>query len=188
VKRRGNRVGLALIGLVLLAIGGLSLARGLGAFGVDAARRPVLERGTTALASGRPAFWPAVAAVGVVLALIGLAWLFTLMHLDRVRRIRLQAGASGVTEVEGAPVGRALADQVSTYPAVRRAHAVLRGRADAPRLDLGVTAGGPADLSDLVTKLHEEAVPDLRTTLGLNRLPTLVRLNVVPGRRTREVH
>ncbi|MBP2707845.1 hypothetical protein JOL79_29105 [Microbispora sp. RL4-1S] len=128
-----------------------------------------------------------MAAVSVVIALIGLAWLLAQLRIDRLRRVRLEESASGVTEVDGGPVGAALADQVGRYPAVRRARAVLRGRPDAPLLDLGVSAREPADLSDLVTRLHEEAVPDVRGTLGLSRLPTLVRLSVERGTRTREV-
>ncbi|GLW25193.1 alkaline shock response membrane anchor protein AmaP [Microbispora triticiradicis] len=185
---KGNRTGLTLFGLVLLAAGGLALARALGAFGGDAARRPVLDAGTTSFAATTPWFWPVVAAVGVVLALVGLAWLLALLRVDRPRRLRLESGASGVTEVDAYPASAALAEQVSAYPDVRRAHAVLRGPSDDPHLDLGVSAVAPADLGALVTRLHEEAVPGLRTTLGLRRLPTLVRLRLASGRRTRVVH
>ena len=185
---KGNRTGLTLFGLVLLAAGGLALARALGAFGDAAARAPVVDAGARNLAATAPWFWPVVAAIGFVIGLIGLAWLLALPRLDRPRRLRLESGSSGVTEVEARPASQALAEQVSGYPDVRRARAVLRGSPDDPHLDLGVSAVEPADLGALVTRLHEEAVPDLRTTLGLRRLPARVRLTLTPGRRTREVH
>lgn len=184
----GNRVGLALAGLVPLAAGGLALARALGAFGDTAARRPVLDPGTRSFAATTPWFWPVVAAVGVVVALIGLAWLLALLRVDRPRRLRLESGTSGVTEVDAHPASEALAEQVSAYPEVRRARAALRGPSDDPHLDLGVSAVEPADLGALVTRLHDEAVPNLRSTLGLRRLPAMVRLNLTGGRRTRAVH
>ncbi|MBX6386051.1 MAG: alkaline shock response membrane anchor protein AmaP [Microbispora sp.] len=185
---KGNRIGLALCGLVPLAAGGLALARALGAFGDAAARRPVLDTGTKNFAATTPWFWPVVAAVGVVLALAGLAWLLALLRIDRLRRLRLESGTSGVTEVDAQPASEALAEQVSAYPEVRSARAVLRGPRDHPHLDLGVSAAAPADLGALVTRLHDEAVPDLRTTLGLRRLPAMVTLNLTGGRRTRAVH
>lgn len=185
---KGNRTGLTLFGLVLLAAGGLALARALGAFGAGAARRPVLDAPARNFAAATPWFWPVVAAVGVVLALIGLAWLLALLRVNRLHRLRLESGTAGVTEVDAHPASEALAEQVSAYPDVRHAHAVLRGPSEDPHLDLGVSALEPADLGALVTRLHEEAVPDLRATLGLPRLPTLVRLRLAPGRRARAVH
>ncbi|GAB3133102.1 alkaline shock response membrane anchor protein AmaP [Microbispora hainanensis] len=185
---KGNRVGLAVLGLVLLAVGGLAIARALGSFGDAAAREPVVDAGARSFAATTPWFWPVVAAVGIVIGLIGLAWLLALLRVDRPRRLRLESGTTGVTEVDAHPASEALAEQVSTYPEVRRAHAVLRGPSDDPHLDIGVSAEEPADLGALVTRLHDEAVPDLRTTLGLRRLPAMVRLNLTGGRRTRPVH
>ncbi|MEV4455934.1 alkaline shock response membrane anchor protein AmaP [Microbispora sp. NPDC049633] len=185
---KGNRIGLALCGLVPLVAGGLALARALGAFGGAAARRPVLDAGTRSFAATTPWFWPVLAAVGVVLALIGLAWLLALLRVDRLHRLRLESGTAGVTEVDAHPASEALAEQVSAYPDVRRAHAVLRGPSEHPRLDLGVSAAEPADLGALVTRLHDEAVPNLRTTLGLHRLPAMVRLHLTGGHRTRATH
>jgi hypothetical protein len=182
-------VGLAVCGLVPLIVGGLALARALGAFGDAAAREPVVDAGARSFAATTPWFWPVVATAGFVLGLIGLAWLRALLRVDRLRRLRLESDASGVTEVDAHPASEALAEQVGAYPEVRRAHAVLRGPSDDPHLDLGVSAVEPADLGALVTRLHDEAVPDLRTTLGLRRLPAMVRLNLTTGgRRTRAVH
>lgn len=180
-----NRVGLTLLGLTLLAAGGLAVARALGAFGAGAARQPLLTDDIAA--SGRPWFWPAVAVASLIIGVIGLAWLLAQLRRERRGRWRVASHPSGVTEVDSRPASQAVAAQIGTYPDVRRAHAVLRGPSDAPRLDLRITVRESADLTDLVTRLHDEAVPDLRDTLGLHRLPTRVRLHLVPGAPARQL-
>jgi hypothetical protein len=182
-----NRIGLTVLGLVLGLAGGAALARALGALGRDAARTPLLGVGVQAFVRGHQWFWPAAAATGIVLGVLGLAWLVALLRVDRVPELRLESGVSGVTRMAGGPAGRAVAAQVGEYPGVRRAHATLRGRSEAPRLDLRVSTTRPEDLSGLMARLHDEAVPDLRATLGLNRLPALVRLGFTPGRHTRQI-
>ncbi|WP_062348973.1 hypothetical protein [Herbidospora yilanensis] len=184
----GNRTGLVLLGLILLAAGAAALARGLGVFGANAARAPLLPGSVSTFAGSTPWLWPAVAVGGVVVGTIGLSWLLAQFRLDRLRRMRLESGPSGVTEIDGRQAGETLAGQVSAYEGVRHARASLRGKPDAPALDLRVTSGDPAHPDALITRLHDEALPDLRSALGLERLPVLIRLRFDPGGRTREVH
>ncbi|WP_433496710.1 alkaline shock response membrane anchor protein AmaP [Sphaerimonospora sp. CA-214678] len=182
-----NRAGLTLLGLILLTAGGLAAALALGVFGAGASRRPLLTDDVIAFARTHPWFWPAAAAAGIVLGVIGLSWLLVQFRRDHRDRWRVETDPSGVTEVDSRPASRALAAQVGSYPDVRRAHAALRGPPDAPRLDLQITARESADLGDLVTLLHDEAVADLRSTLGLTRLPARVRLRLVPGEYARRI-
>ncbi|NAS22996.1 alkaline shock response membrane anchor protein AmaP [Herbidospora sp. NEAU-GS84] len=184
----GNRTGLVLLGLILLAAGAAALACGLGLFGANAARAPLLPGAVSAFAGSTSWFWPAVAAAGAVVGAIGLGWLIAQFRLDRLDRVRLEAGPSGVTEIGGRQAGETLAGQVSAYEGVRSARASLRGKPDAPALELRVTSQDPAHPDTLITRLHDEALPDLRTALGLERLPALIRLRFDPGGRTREVH
>ncbi|WP_066373399.1 hypothetical protein [Herbidospora mongoliensis] len=184
----GNRTGLVLLGLILLAAGAAALARGLGVFGANAAQAPLLPNPVSTFADSISWFWPAVAAGAVVVGVIGLSWLLAQFRLNRLGRMRLESGPSGVTEIGGRQAGETLAGQVSAYQGVRRARASLRGKPDAPALDLRVTSQDPAHPDALITRLHDEALPDLRTALGLERLPVLIRLRFDPGGRTREVH
>ncbi|WP_030454547.1 hypothetical protein [Herbidospora cretacea] len=185
----GNRTGLVVLGLILLAAGAAALALGLGVFGANAARAPLLPGSISAFAGSTPWFWPAVAAAAIVVSAVGLGWLLAQFRLDRLGRMRLESGRSGVTEIGGRQAGETLAGQVSAYEGVRRARASLRGKPDAPALDLRVTSQDPAHPDALITRLHDEALPDLRTALGLERLPALIRLRFDrPTGRIRVVH
>jgi hypothetical protein len=184
---RANRIGLAVIGIALCAVGGGALAVGLGAFGPDTAALPLLDGGVAGFARDRAWFWPGVAAAGILLAVAGLGWLVARLRGDRLRRLRLESGASGVTELGGGAAGEALAVQVEGYPGVRRAHATLRGSPAAPRLDLRVRLRETASLAALVVLLREEALRDLSGALGRERVPTLVRLGFARDETDREI-
>ena len=58
-----NRVVLTVLGLLLLAAGGLGLALSVGAFGAWRATYPVLPREVSTFPDGRPWFWWAAGAV-----------------------------------------------------------------------------------------------------------------------------
>ncbi|GII42460.1 hypothetical protein [Planotetraspora phitsanulokensis] len=184
---RANRAGLTTLGLILFAGGGAAVSRGLGAFGSAAAQDPLLDGGVTSLIR-QGWFWPAVAAASIVVALIGLSWLLALLRPARLRRVRLESGTTGVTEMNGRLAGDTLGRQVSGFPGVRQARAVLRGTADRPALDVRVTTRDPAAVDSVLARLRDEAFPAIRTTLGFERLPALVRLGFAKGRPPREVH
>ncbi|MFD0734585.1 Asp23/Gls24 family envelope stress response protein [Planotetraspora mira] len=184
---RANRAGLTTLGLILFAGGGAAVSRGLGAFGPAAAGQPLLNGGMTSL-TRQGWFWPAVAAASIVVALIGLSWLLALLRPGRLRRVRLESGLSGVTEMNGRLAGDALGKQVSGFPGVRNARAVLRGTADSPALDVRVTTRDPAAVDSVLARLRDEAFPALRSTLGFEHLPALVRLGFAKGRPPRQVH
>jgi hypothetical protein len=184
---RANRAGLTTLGLILFAGGGAAVARGLGAFGSAAAREPLLDGGVTSLTQ-QGWFWPAVAAASIVVALIGLTWLLALLRTGRLRRLRLDSGTSGITEMSGRLAGDTLGRQVSGFPGVRHARAVLRGPTDSPALDVSVTTRDPAAVGAVLARLRDEAFPAVRTTLGFERLPAIVRLGFAKARPTRHVH
>ncbi len=66
-----NRTGLVVLGLILFAAGAAASARGLGVFGANAARAPLLPSPVSTFAGSTSWFWPAVAAGGVVVGVIG---------------------------------------------------------------------------------------------------------------------
>ena len=179
-----NRLGLAVTGLALLVLGGGALLRGAGAFGPEAAARPVVGGDLAEFAHDRPWFWPSLAAGGFLLAVAGLRWLVSRLRPGCVRRVRLRAGA-GVVAVAGAPVARAVAARLCAHPRIRRARAVVRGPAHRPWLDLRLSACGGAGVGELLALVGDRAVPGLRAALAIDRLPAVVRLGFVRERRLR---
>jgi hypothetical protein len=191
VSRRSahaNRTGLIVLGALLLAAGLAALARGLGLFGRDAAEDPLLTEQVAAFARENAWFWPAVAGLALLIAAIGLGWLLAQFRRERLRVLNLESGPSGITHIAGRTVCDALTTRLGRHPSVRRARATLRGRSDAPRLDLHVSAGDTERLRDLLSGIHDVDIPEVRESLGVERLPAVVRLAVAPRPHKREVH
>ncbi|WP_203981101.1 alkaline shock response membrane anchor protein AmaP, partial [Planotetraspora silvatica] len=184
---RANRAGLTTLGLILFAGGGAAVSRGLGAFGPDAAAQPLLNPDLTSL-TRQGWFWPAVAATSLVVALIGLTWLLALLRPGRLRRLRLESGPTGITQINSRLATDTLAKQINNLPGVRHARASLRGTADKPALDVRVTTRDPAAVDSVLARLHDETFPALKTTLGFDHLPALVRLGFAKGRPPRHIH
>lgn len=183
---RGNRWGLALVGLVLAAVGGGALAVGLEAFGAGAAGTP-LGAGPEAAGLPSPGWLPyAVAAVAVVVALLALRWLFVQGRVDRVRRLMVEpeAGAGRSELASGAAQG-AVEEAVGALPGVRRARARLQGSERTPRLRLDVVVDDDADVAEVWSRVRGESLTDLRGALEVDRLPTVVRISMAAPKRNR---
>ncbi|GAA2004062.1 hypothetical protein GCM10009799_34070 [Nocardiopsis rhodophaea] len=175
---RGNRWGLALLGVLLLGGGTAALAAGLGLFGGRVAEAEIA--GTPELI-GRPGAWLpwAAAALLVLVALLALRWLLVQLRTDTVGRIVLGDGdARGRTELSSKAARTALERQVLDIPGVRRAHAAATESAQRPHLRLDVTVDEDADVANVWRRVRAEALRDMRTALELDRLPTVVRLSM----------
>lgn len=183
---RGNRWGLAVVGVVLAVGGGAALAAGQGLFGAGWAGTAV---GEAPGAAGLPVpdWLPyAVAAVAVVVALLALRWLLVQLRGDRVRRVMLEPEeGSGRSELVSGAAQGAVEDAVGGYPGVRRARARMQGSDRSPRLRLDVTLDDDADVVDVWSRVRGEALTDLRGSLEEDRLPTVVRLSMAAPKRNR---
>lgn len=175
-----NRTGLVLLGAVLAAAGGAGLARGLGAFGEDRASGAVLTEARR-FAGDHGWFWPALAALAVVLALLGLAWLFAQGRSGKLAGLSLEPdAATGRTRLSAKAVTGALEAEIEEYPGVRKVRARLIGSSGKPELRLNVAYGRLADPADLRWRIQDEAVPRLCAALERDSVPAVVRLRLVP--------
>jgi hypothetical protein len=173
-----NRTVLALLGLLLLAAGGLGLAYSFGAFGTE--QRPLLPQPMRDYASDQGWFWWAVAGVCLLLALLGLWWLLAQLKTDRVGRLDLTTDdRDGVTTLHAGAVTDAVEAEVEGLRGVAGVSASLierRGR----RLTLAVDLAEYADIAEVRQTMEERVVAHVRQALDDPDL--LVDVELRPGR------
>jgi len=169
---RGNRVGLAVTGLVLLIAGGYVLARSLGAFGSTQARQPVYTDAEAGWIRTTIWIWLAVAAVGVMIAILALRWLIVQLRTERLNRLIVDTDAGAVdgadvavgrTDLPAGALSTAVGSEIQTYPGVRSVHAYQTGDPDVPRVR---------------RRIVDEAVAHAPTALDTPDLATQLRLTV----------
>lgn len=188
---RGNRIGLGLLGLALLVAGAAIVIRATGAFAglLGPAGDPVYSDATASwVHDQRSWLWLAIAAVGVLAALVAVRWLLVQLRSDRLGRLMVDTDhrdvpASGRADVPAGVVTGAVGREVDGYRGVQRIRVVLTGRPDQPELRLTVTADPDADLSRLRRRITGEALTHARAALDTERLTT--HLQLIVGRRAR---
>ncbi|OLF04993.1 hypothetical protein [Actinophytocola xanthii] len=166
---RLNRCLLAVVGLTLVAGGGLAVAAGSGMLPVDPAA-------TLAPGTALPPTWTlyAIAAVAVLLAVLCLCWLGAqLARKPKTHTWRVEDDAEpGHTELATRIAATPFAADVAAYPGIHTAHADLAGHRSSPTLAVVVTTEHGADLADIRHRLDTHGLPRLRNALDLPSLPT----------------
>lgn len=178
-----NRFGIGLVGLLLLAGGGLALARGTGGLGRARAAEPIIGAGVRGFVAGEPWFWRAVALAAMVLALLALGWLLAQTRRGTLRRLEIDAQGTGRTSMPASAATDAITEEAEGYRDVTRAGAKLLKPGTRPSLRLDLTVGERADVRPAIRGLHAEALPLLRQALDADRLPAVVRMHT-SGRRS----
>ncbi|MFF0746076.1 alkaline shock response membrane anchor protein AmaP [Streptomyces sp. NPDC004111] len=181
-----NRVLLGLLGLVLLAGGGAALVAGLG---VDVPSWwPFSGRQDVLLSAADRTrwrdegwWWPTVIAVLAVAVLLAAWWLLAQLGRARLAVVRVQGGDTGPVLLRGRALERVLGEDAGAMPGVARAHVALTGRRDTPQVRMGLTLGDSAAPAEVVAELARVGVVRARGSVGLERLPTEVRVRA--GRR-----
>jgi hypothetical protein len=178
-----NRFLLGLLGLILLIAGAAAVAVHLG-FVPRIDRDAVLVAGTAL-----PPTWALVviAAAAVVIALLCLRWLIAQVPRRRVAIWRW-ADDAGATRITTATAAAPLAEEVTTYPGVRKVEAALTGPHTAPRLALVVRAHGDADLRGIRRRIDDEGLPRLREALDLPGLQATVEFRMTSTKADARVH
>ena len=175
-----SRIGLVIIGLILLLGAGAVLARGLNA------SRSVLGNPNGGLLTHSQVqyptqhgwVWPVVAAVCALIAVLALLWMAAQTSTKTVRNLPLEPERlHGTTTMPATAVTGAVTDELESYPTIRAANAVLRGSATRPNLDLAVTQENRADPATVRESIETEALPHMRTALEMETIPTVLRLS-----------
>jgi hypothetical protein len=178
---RGNRIGLAVLGLILLAGGAIVLARGLAARPslLGPADRALTTATLRAYADAHGWFWPVIAAAGIILALLALRWLAVQGRTDATGDLRLERDPSaGISTLPASVLTDAVEDDLQSSPYVQQANATLSGAASAPRLTLSVTLLASADPAAAADRIAA-SLARLRQALDTGELAATVRIRTV---------
>ncbi|WP_375423018.1 hypothetical protein [uncultured Friedmanniella sp.] len=181
-----NRAWLSVVGLLTLLSGLAVVLIGTGLLAPLAAAarlevsrpRPADRLFGAATASALGLTWVAllIAVLGVVVALLGLAWLVAQVpRTNSAKPFRLHDDtAGGLTSCAPAVLADAVEAQIATLPDVQEASAVIRGTAQQPELTVKVTATDQADVPRLLEALQTQVATDLGGALDTR----LARLGV----------
>ncbi len=178
---RGNRLGLLIVGLTLMILSALAIARGAGAFpqAVAPARSPLVDGSVRQpFATYNPWLWWVIAAAGIVLALFGLRWLLAQGRRGRLGGMRLESGPSGVTEVDTGSVTDAAAAEAGTHPAIINATADMIGTNAHPAVRMKVVVAEDAPMSAVREQLGGVVIPHMRQALETERMPAVARVSL----------
>jgi hypothetical protein len=168
-----------LIGLVLLAAGAGVTLLSYGVFGTARAGRPLLDPIIVAAVAANPMLWRVVAiAGGIVLAVLGLAWVARSVRPEPHPDVVLPGGSETTILVSSTAVGEAVAAQAGALPGVRRARARLVGSAAAPAVRVTLWLADDADVRTILRRLDEEVLATARSAFELPALPVAVRLEL----------
>ena len=175
----GDRWLLALIGLVLLAAGvGVTLLS-YGVFGTARAGRSLLDPIMVDTVAAEPVLWRVIAiAGGIVLAVLGLAWVARAVRPEPRPDVVLDGGPDTTILVSSGAAADAVAAQAGTLAGVGRARARLVGSTAAPALRVTLWLTDDADVRAVLRRLDEEVLATARSALDLTALPVAVRLEV----------
>lgn len=188
-----NRAWLAVIGLVVLLAGIVAalialglLARIITAIGIGLA---VPVTSSKVLGSGVGAFFDqpvAVGLLGVILGVIGLAWLMAqIPRTNAAKPFRLQDDAArGVTICRADVLTDAVEADAERLLGVADASAVLRGTARQPELTLKVTVNDRTDIQRLLHSLQAETAARLVSAMETPLKHLAVQVHVTTSRPT----
>lgn len=169
--RIANRVLLGLLGLALMAAGATALLAG--------RRSPhavLLSRADRVRWRDEGWWWPGLIAALSVLALLALWWVLAQLRQRRLHDILVPLDDGTGASLRGRALEAALRADAESLSGVSHAHIHLHGRRTAPRARVGLLLDPGAEPAETLRRLESETLTQARTSAGLVRLPTEVRL------------
>ncbi len=175
----GSRWGITLLGLVLLAVGVLTVLLTLGVFGENRPQRPLLDPMVVEfLAANQLAARIVAIVAGLLLLVLGLVWAVRSLRPERRPDLVLDGGPGTDIRVSSSAAADAVAEGASGLSGVARARARMVGSASAPAVRATVWVSDDADVGDICRRLDGEVLAEVRGALGLAAIPVAVRLEL----------
>jgi len=178
---RLNRVLLTILGVLLLAAGIYTLLRSWGALGDAAADDPLFTSAARDWVDrNQDWFWPVMAGVSTLIALLALRWLLAQLRTDRPGNSDLAwSTASGRTRIRAGAIADAVSDDIESDPGVERATVRMVGDEQHPELHLYIDARDDASLAEIRDHLETHAIPHLQSALELDDVAAHARFRLV---------
>lgn len=187
---RGNRIGLGVLGFLLL-VGGAALVLAHYDVFSNGSDQVVYPSNVQRFVRDQHTWLYWVLGIGsALIALWFLRWLLVQVRVDRIGRVVVDrdvggddhdAGGQGRTVMPAGSATAPVEDDITGLTGVRRARAHLAGSPDAPELWVTVHTDADADLGKIRTRITQQVVPDARTSWEMPDLPAY--LTLVVGRR-----
>lgn len=175
-----------LVGLAVLAAAAAALLVGFGMFGQLRAERPLLDPMVVDWLAAQPTIARIGAIVtGVLLAGFGLWWFLHAVRPERRPDLTLRRDQDGHLTVTAAAIEAAVQADAEQVNGVSKVRARTVGSIDHPALRLSVWLHEGADLKAVWQALNERVLAHARESLGLDTLPTAIRLQLDAARRER---
>ncbi|GHE10121.1 alkaline shock response membrane anchor protein AmaP [Streptomyces alanosinicus] len=185
-----HRVLLALVGLVLLLLGGAVLAVGLGApppsWWIHSGPHDVLlTEAERTRWRGAGWWWPAVLATLAIAVLLALWWLTAILRRRRPAEVLVDTGDGDRALVRGRALESALAHDGALQQGVAHAEVLLHGRGTTPAARIWLQLEPYVDPSTALSEFTAHALTHARESARLTSLPAEVRLRAVKHRAER---
>jgi hypothetical protein len=187
---RTNRTVLAVLGLILSALGGSGLLLGAGTFDHNLAHRRLLDNPVSGFFGvQRSWLWPTAALGALIIAVLCLRWLLSVVFSTaRLGDFTVRGDRSaGRTTVTANAICDAVSDEIETYRGVHTARAQVEGGPADPRLAITVNIDQNADLSALRERVETNALQHARQALDDPDLPIRLDVTVTQQRTDRVV-
>lgn len=191
MRRALNRVLVALVGLVLLVLGGAALIGGCklperlgwlnlpGWWPWPGPHRVLLKASDRTRWVSESWWWPVAIAALALLLLLSLWWLLAQLRRRTLQRVAVADAPwdeNGV-RLRGRALAEVIAEEAEQLPGVDRARARMRGRATRPRARLELWLTLEAEPRWVMRLLHEQTLAHARASAGLTDLTSHVRLH-----------
>ncbi|MGH3519099.1 MAG: alkaline shock response membrane anchor protein AmaP [Haloechinothrix sp.] len=173
-------------GALAVIIGVLVLVLSFGGFGRFRAQQPVLDPVVVTALGSRPELSRSVAiGAAIVLFLLGCWWAIRSLRPEPKPDIELENEAARRLTVTSNAIARAVAAHAEQLDGVTKAKARAVGDEDNPALRLTVWLREGSDLKSVWHELNDQVLAHARESLGLETLPTAIRMELAAGERTR---
>ncbi|WHT21570.1 alkaline shock response membrane anchor protein AmaP [Crossiella sp. CA-258035] len=183
---RAERVLTGGAGVLAMLLGAGALVLGSGWLGAGRAARPVLDPMIRDwLLAHRPWVLGVGIALGLLVLVLGLRWVVRSLRPETRPDLRLDGFGRSRVMITSSAFAEAVRADAAGVDGVSRAHARLVGSVERPALRLSLWLAEGTDVRAVWQQLDETVLSRARACLGVETLPTAVRLELDSARRQR---